>query len=58
MNGLRSIFCWALILDLKVCLKRKNISNIGSDVSIGSVDLFLRSQNEKPRTKPNKVSLD
>jgi len=43
---------------LKVCLKRKNINKIGSEVSISSVDLFLRSQNEKPITKPNKVNLD
>jgi len=40
------------------CATRDNISKMGSGVTIGSVHRFLRSQNENPRTEPNKVGLD
>jgi len=39
-------------------VRRDNISKIGSEVTISSVHRFLGSQNEKPRTEPNKVYLD
>ena len=41
-----------------MCVRRDNISKMESEVNIGSVHRFLRSQNKKPRTEPNKVGLD
>lgn len=38
-----------------LCARRDDISNIGIEVIIGSVDRFLRSENEKLRTEPNNI---
>jgi len=54
MNGLRSILCW----DNHKCVRRDNISKIGSEITIGLFHRFLESQNEKSRNEPNKVRLD
>jgi len=39
------------------CVRRNNISKMGSEVTIGSVHRSIGSQNEKPRTEPNKIGL-
>jgi hypothetical protein len=35
------------------CVRRDNITKMGSEVSIGSVHRFFGCQNKKPRTGPN-----
>ena len=50
MSGLRSIFCWDIMLglNLRVCVRRDDISKMGGEIAsvrfVGSLDLKIKNQ--------------